>query len=143
MEYFISLLLIWKGEHLKSSWLKYLAPLSVLEHMVNENQIYFARIVLSKLFDCKYNVIDFLSVWSKWPIATTANIKTKKKVRNISKQNSRLGCITFSTLHVISTGPHKLKLKKKPSLKKGVSKTHSKMDDPSLELLISDMTVHI
>ena len=40
-------------------------------------------------------------------------------------------------------GPHKLKLKKKPSLKKGVSKTHSKMDDPSLELLISDMTVHI
>ena len=39
--------------------------------------------------------------------------------------------------------PHKLKLKKKPSLKKGVSKTHSKMDDPSLELLISDMTVHI
>ena len=36
-----------------------------------------------------------------------------------------------------------MKLKKKPSLKKGVSKTHSKMDDPSLELLISDMTVHI
>ena len=105
MEYFISLLLIWKGEHLKSSWLKYLAPLSVLEHMVNENQIYFARIVLSKLFDCKYKVIDFLSVWSKWPIATTANIKTKKKkkkIGNISKQNSRLGCITFSTLHVIS-----------------------------------------
>ena len=47
--------------------------------MVNENQIYFARIVSSELFDCKYNVIDFLSVWSKWPIATTANIKTKKK----------------------------------------------------------------
>ena len=145
MEYFISLLLIWKGEHLKSSWLKYLAPLSVLEHMVNENQIYFARIVLSKLFDCKYNVIDFLSVWSKWPIATTANIKTKKKKKKLGIFRNKI--VDWGVLPSLpfmwSAGPHKLKLKKKPSLKKGVSKTHSKMDDPSLELLISDMTVHI
>ena len=111
--------------------------------MVNENQIYFIVLRFEALArDLNIYVIDFFYPFgvSDRQLPYGQYYKYNQKKFGIFRNKIDGG---GGVLPSCDQGPHKLKLKKKPSLKKGVSKTHSKMDDPSLELLISDMTVHI